>query len=267
MGQVSAAPSSVTGQRTAISAVLIVKNEEAAIGPCLDALKWCDEVLVIDSGSADRTVEMARARGARVMSHEWAGYGKQKDFAVKQASNDWVLCIDADEIVSAELRASIKAAMQQPAHRAYEMPRCNRFLGRYLRHGEGYPDWNLRLFDRRVARWSEDAVHENVITREKAGRLEGDLLHDSAESLHAYLDKQNRYTSLQAEALYRLRVRPSIGKLLLSPMVRFLKFYVLRLGFLDGVPGLVHIVIGCFNTFAKNAKLFGLWAGKREPGR
>ena len=146
------------------------------------------------------------------------------------------------------------------------MPRCNRFMGRYLRHGEGYPDWNLRLFDRRRARWSEDPVHENVLTSEKVGRLHGDLLHESAETLHSYLEKQNRYTSLQAEALYRKGVRPSVVKLILSPLVRFLKFYVIRLGFLDGVPGLVHIAIGCFNTFAKNAKLFGLWAGKADPG-
>ena len=253
--------------RRPVSAVVITLNEETAIETCLRALSWCDEIVVVDSGSSDSTVAMAAARGAKLLSQAWLGYGRQKAFAVSQATNDWVLCIDADEIVSRKLRDSIESALQHPAYRAYEMPRCNRFLGRYLRHGEGYPDWNLRLFDRRVARWSEDAVHENVITREKVGRLEGDLLHDSAESLHAYLDKQNRYTSLQAEALYRLRVRPSIGKLLLSPVVRFLKFYVFRLGFLDGVPGLVHIAIGCFNTFMKNAKLFGLWAGDKPTSR
>ncbi len=253
--------------RRPVSAVVITLNEETTIETCLRALSWCDEIVVVDSGSSDSTVAMAAAREVKVFSQAWLGYGRQKDFAVSQATNDWVLCIDADEIVSPALRASIEAVLDAPAASAYEMPRCNRFMGHYLRHGEGYPDWNLRLFDRRRARWSEDAVHENVITREKVGRLEGDLFHDSAESLHAYLDKQNRYTTLQAEALYRLRVRPRISRLLLSPMVRFLKFYVIRLGFLDGVPGLVHIAIGCFNTFMKNAKLFGLWAGDKPTTR
>ncbi len=242
-----------------LSAVVITRNEGRHIQRCLARLEFADEIVVVDSESDDDTAERARASGARVLVQPWLGYGKQKDFAVKQAANDWVLCVDADEIVSPELRASIEAVLRAPACGAYEMPRCNRFMGRFLRHGEGYPDWNLRLFDRRRARWSEDPVHENVRTDETVGRLHGDLVHESAETLRSYLEKQNRYTSLQAEALYRRGVRPSVVKLVLSPLVRFLKFYVLRLGFLDGVPGLVHIAIGCFNTFSKNAKLFELW--------
>lgn len=257
----------VTGSdRKAVSAVLIVKDEEATIGRCLNALKWCDEFVVVDSGSSDRTRELARAYGAKVTANAWEGYGRQKAFAVSQAENDWVLCVDADEVVSPELRASIEAALRGPSHCAYEMARCNRFMGRYLRHGEGYPDWNLRLFDRRQARWSEDPVHEHVQTAQRVGRLEGDLIHESAETLRSYLDKQNQYTTLQAEALYRRGVRPSIVKLALSPLVRFLKFYVFRLGFLDGMPGLVHIAIGCFNTLSKNAKLFELWSSGRSDG-
>ena len=269
MGQVTPASSAPARgrNREAVSAVLIVKNEEAAIAACLGALKWCDEIVVVDSGSSDRTVELAGASGARVIDHEWSGYGRQKAFAVSQASNDWVLCIDADEIVSPELRVGIEAVLREPAYAAYEMPRCNRFMGRYLRHGEGYPDWNLRLFDRHRANWSDDPVHENVKTDEKIGRLEGDLLHESAETLQSYLEKQNRYTSLQAQALYERGTQPSFIKLLLSPLVRFLKFYVFRLGFLDGVPGLVHIAIGCFNTFSKNAKLFDLWARAKAETR
>lgn len=254
--------------RRPVSAVVITLNEEAAIEACLRGLSWCEEIVVVDSGSSDSTVAMATARGAKVVSQAWLGYGKQKAFAVNQAANDWVLCVDADEIVSPQLRGSIEAALQEPAHAAYEMPRCNRFMGRYLRHGEGYPDWNLRLFDRRRARWSDDPVHEHVKTAETVGRLDGDLLHESAETLQSYLEKQNRYTSLQAEALFQRGVRPSALKMVLSPMVRFLKFYVLRLGFLDGVPGLVHIAIGCFNTFSKNAKLFDLQArGRADPPR
>ena len=252
-----------------LSAIVIARNEEAAIGACLDSLAWCQEIVVVDSGSKDRTPEIARARGAKVIDHEWEGYGRQKSFAVGQATHDWVICIDADEIVGPALRASIEGALADPAFRAYEMARCNRFMGAWLRHGEGYPDWILRLFDRRSARWSDDPVHEKVVTDERVGRLDGDLLHESAETLHSYLEKQNLYTTLQAQALYRSGKRASAAKLVLSPLFRFLKFYLLRGGFIDGVPGLVHVSIGCFNSFSKMAKLSALWreadADRVEP--
>ena len=140
------------------------------------------------------------------------------------------------------------------------MPRSNRFLGRFLRHGEGFPDWSLRLFDRRHAQWSDDAVHEKVETTGPVGRLRSDavLLHHSADDLATYLDKQNRYTTLQADALFRAGERATWWRLLLSPALRFVKFYLFRLGFADGLPGLVHIAIGCFASFAKYAKLHAL---------
>ena len=128
-------------------------------------------------------------------------------------------------------------------------------MGRYLRHGEGYPDWSLRLFDRRVARWSDDPVHERVIAQGEVGTLDGDLLHDSAESLENYLAKQNRYSTLAAEEALARGKRASVILLLASPLLRFIKFYFLRLGLLDGVPGLVHILIGCTASFAKYAKM------------
>ncbi len=133
-------------------------------------------------------------------------------------------------------------------------------MGRYLRHGEGFPDWSLRLFDRRRAQWSDDAVHEKVVASGPVGRLpeRAVLKHHSAESLATYLDKQNRYTTLQADALYRAGARANVWRLLMSPALRFVKFYAVRLGFLDGLPGLVHIAIGCFNSFAKYAKLRAL---------
>ena len=174
-----------------------------------------------------------------------------------------MLCLDSDERVSEALRASIQAALATPAARAYTIARCNRFMGRWLRHGEGYPDWSLRLFDRRHARWSDDPVHERVLTDAPVARITGDLLHDSAETLTTYLAKQNRYTTLAArEALARGK-RAGPAKLLLSPLLRFIKFYVFRLGFLDGLPGLVHILIGCQNSFAKYAKMLAFQAGKQ----
>jgi hypothetical protein len=138
------------------------------------------------------------------------------------------------------------------------MARCNRFLGRWLRHGEGYPDWSPRLFDRKSARWSDDAVHEKVLHGVTPGTLAGDLLHESAEDLARYLDKQNRYTTLAAEQLYERGRRAGAFSLIASPLVRFFKFYILRLGFLDGLAGLVHISIGCMNSYMKYAKLIEL---------
>jgi glycosyltransferase involved in cell wall biosynthesis len=241
-----------------LSVVIITRNAATQLAACLESVSFAKETLVVDGGSSDGTAELAAQRGARVIQKEWLGFGPQKQFAVESARHDWVLCLDADERVSEPLRTTILAVLAEPAAQAYAMPRCNRFMGRWLRHGEGYPDWSLRLFDRRHARWSEDPVHEKVLTDTPVARLEGDLLHDSAETLASYLEKQNRYTSIQAEALFKAGTRASVAQLLLSPMLRFLKFYVLRLGFLDGVPGLVHITIGCCNSFHKYAKLMAL---------
>lgn len=241
--------------RLPLSAVLITLDCARPLAATLDSLAFCDEILVVDSGSRDGTVELARARGARVLAAAWRGFGPQKQFAVEQARHDWVLCVDSDERVSAELRAGIEAALCAPAHPAYEFARCNRFLGRYLRHGEGYPDWSLRLFDRRQARWSDDAVHEKIITNASVGTLTGDLLHDSAETLAAYLAKQNRYTTLAAEMALAAGKRTGFARIALSPLVRFIKFYFIRQGFRDGLPGLIHIAIGCFNSFMKYSKM------------
>lgn len=242
--------------RQPLSAVLITRDAAASLDECLASVAFCDEILVVDSGSRDATLEIARARGARVIHQDWLGYGPQKQFAVEQAAHDWVFCIDADERVTPELRGSILAAVSPaPTFHSYRFARCNRFMGRYLRHGEGYPDWILRLFDRRHARWSDDAVHEKVIADGEVGALAGDLLHDSAETLEGYLAKQDRYTTLAAEAALAAGRRASLARQLLSPLVRFIKFYFLRLGFLDGWPGLVHIAIGCRNSHDKYAKM------------
>lgn len=244
--------------RPPLSAILITKNAAAQLPDCLDSLAFCDEVVVVDSGSQDATVALAQARGARVIHAEWRGFGRQKQWAVEQATHDWVLCIDADERVSECLRNETLRALESGVAQSYRFARCNRFLGRYLRHGEGYPDWSLRLFDRRHARWSDDAVHEKVLTDSPTATLAGDLLHDSAETLDAYLAKQNRYTTLAAEQAVAQGRRSSLAQLLLSPWLRFVKFYFLRLGFLDGLPGLVHILIGCSNSFIKHAKILDL---------
>jgi glycosyltransferase involved in cell wall biosynthesis len=242
----------------ALSAVLITRDSAAVLPACLESLRFADEIVVVDSGSSDATLDVARRFNTKIVHQDWLGYGRQKQFAVAQATHDWVLCVDADERVSDALRESIRRELAAPRFHAYEMPRCNRFLGRWLRHGEGYPDLSLRLFDRRHARWSDDSIHEKVVSDGPVGRIEGDLLHESEQGLADYLAKQDHYSTLQAEALQARGQRASVARLLLSPPWRFIKFYFLRLGFLDGIPGLVHISIGCRNSFAKYAKLRAL---------
>lgn len=218
-------------------------------------MRFADDIVVVDSGSTDGTSALAERCGARVIQQDWLGFGPQKQFAVESARHDWVLCLDADERVTPELQTAIENALKSPSTAAFQFPRCNRFLGRYLRHGEGYPDWSLRLFDRRQARWSNDAVHEKVETKGLVGKLDGDLLHDSAESLAVYLTKQNRYTTLAADMALAAGKRANFWRITFSPLIRFIKFYFLRQGFRDGLPGLIHIAIGCFNSFMKYSKM------------
>jgi glycosyltransferase involved in cell wall biosynthesis len=256
------------GERLPISVALITRNAGTQLAACLESVAFADDVVVVDSGSTDDTRAIAARHGARVIDKAWMGFGRQKQFAVESARHDWVLCLDADERVTPQLAESIGKVIAAPREYVYRMPRCNRFMGRWLRHGEGYPDWNTRFFHRAHARWSNDEVHEHVISTEAVGQLKGDLLHESAETLASYLDKQNRYTSLQADALVRDGVRVSAMQLIGSPLVRFMKFYVLRLGFLDGVAGFVHIVIGCANSFIKYAKaIAAVRAGPPRAGR
>ena len=241
--------------RQPLSVAIITLNAASQLEACLESARFADEIIVVDSGSTDGTQALAERYGARVIEQDWLGFGRQKQFAVDAAKHDWVLCLDADERVSPALQDAIVFALKAPCTVAFRFPRCNRFLGRYLKHGEGYPDWSLRLFDRRQARWSDDAVHEKVETSAPVGELSGDLLHDSAESIASYLTKQNRYTSLAAEMALAAGKRAKVGHLVLSPVVRFIKFYLVRQGFRDGLPGLIHIAIGCFNSFSKYAKM------------
>lgn len=248
----------MSADKIPLSVVIIAKNAATQIAACIDSVAFADEILVVDSGSEDETRAIADVRGCRVIEKEWLGFGRQKQFAVSEARYEWVLCLDVDERVTPRLQDSIRTALHTQTHKAWRMPRRNRFLGRWLEHGEGYPDWSLRLFHRQFASWSNDPVHEAVITTVDVGTMAGDLLHDSAEDVKTYLDKQNRYSSLHAEALFQQGVRAGYFKLLLSPLARFIKFYFIRLGFLDGGPGFAHVAVGCFAAFAKYAKLIEL---------
>jgi len=240
--------------REPLSITIITKNEEKRIAKCLDSVSFADEILVVDSGSTDRTVEIARQYGARVIQQSWLGYGRQKRFAVDQARNDWVLCLDADEWLSEDLQESIKAIEHDCA--AYSFNRRNKFLGKWLRHGEGYPDRVIRLFNRRTSNWTKDIVHERVRVNGKLGHLYGDLMHESEMTLASYKSKQNDYAKIQAKGLSQKPFYALVIFMVFSPLVRFLKYYLLRAGFMDGLAGFAHAYISARTVFLKNFYAF-----------
>lgn len=241
-----------------LSIVYITKNAASIFKKSLSSIDFADEIIVVDSGSTDATLEIAQKYHSKITHQNWLGFGKQKQFAVNLATNDWVLCLDADEIISDELKKSIQAALLNPSAKAYQFARSNYFMGKYLKHGEGYPDFSLRLFNRNDAKWSDDDVHEYVKTEVQIETLTGDLLHHSCDNIAAYLEKQNQYTDIQAQQLWLKNKKISKNKIILSPIFRFIKFYFLKKGFLDGMAGFVHISIGCFNSMIKYAKLYEL---------
>ncbi|MEN9559587.1 MAG: hypothetical protein RLZZ502_798 [Pseudomonadota bacterium] len=242
-----------------LSLVIITKNAGESIERCIRSVPFADEVLVIDSGSTDETVALAEAAGARVIQTHWRGFGPQKQFACAQAKHDWVLSLDADEELSPMAQQCV-AKLKLSTPEAYAFARQNRLLGQWLRHGEGFPDWNTRLFHREVGKWSDDKVHERLLCTTRVQRLEraAVLMHRSAESLPDYVRKQIAYTQTQAERQFAQGRRGSVVKLLGGPALRFVKYYVFRLGFLDGLPGLVLAMIGARNAFYKQIFLFDL---------
>jgi len=241
-----------------VSACIIARDEEDRLGDCLDSLAWCDEVLVVDSHSSDGTRELAIARGARVIERDWPGHVAQKEFAIRQASHDWVFCIDADERVSAELRAAIGAARAAGFAGAagYEVSRVSRYLGRWIRHGTWYPDWKLRLFDRRRGAWGGRNPHDRVAVEGVVKRLAGELRHEPYRSFDDHLRTIDRYTTITAEEMRAEGRRARLLDVVLRPPARFLVFYLWRRGFLDGWQGLLLAYLAAHYVRLKYAKLW-----------
>lgn len=245
-----------------ISAVIIAKNEERSLPACLDSLGWVDEIVLLDSCSSDRTREIAAAHGARVAeSGEWPGFGPQKNRAIDLATGDWILSIDADERVTPQLAAEIRAAIAQPGMDAFAMRRSSSYCGRAIRHSGWWPDWVTRVFRRGRARFSDDLVHERLVTRGRVERLGAILLHESFVDLEDVLDKMNRYSSLGAEQLASTDRRGGVGTALVHGLAAFVRTYLLRRGFLDGREGLMLAVSNAEGAYYKYVKL---WLKKRR---
>jgi len=250
--------------RPGISACVITLNEADRIEACLASLAFCDEIVVVDSGSTDATVEIARARGARVLTRAFDGYRRQKDFAVRAASCDWVLCVDADERVTATLRNSIEQAQATGFPAAgFRFARATEYFGAFLRHGNAYPDRVMRLFDRRRGGFRGDReIHEHASVDGDVRTLSGDLEHRAYRSLSDQLARLDRYALLMAEHLHKRGRRAHAYNLVLNPCWRFLRGYVLRAGFLDGWRGLVYAYVEANYVRQKFIKLWLLDRGQ-----
>jgi glycosyltransferase involved in cell wall biosynthesis len=251
-------------QHSGLSACIITLNEADRIDACLESLAFCDEIIVVDSGSTDDTRERAQARGARVVVRAFDGYRSQKAFAVELAANDWVLCLDADERVTPALRAEIERERDAGfAGRAgYKFPRATEYFGAFLRHGNAYPDRVLRLFDRRRGGWRGDReIHEHASVDGRVTTLSGDLEHFAYRSLSDHLARMERYARMMAEHMHAHGRRAHLFNLFANPFWRFVRGYVFRFGFLDGWRGLIYALIKSNYVRQKFIKLWLLDRG------
>lgn len=241
-----------------ITATVITLNEEENIAAALESLNWADEIVVVDAESTDRTVEIAGRFTDRVVVRPWTGYSNQKNFAADQASNDWIFSLDADERLSPELKREISELKRGPEPQAagFEMPRLTFYLGRWIRHSGWRPDYKLRLYNRTRGRWRGEYVHETLEVDGGVERLSGDILHHTVRNASEHHQRMDRYTTLAAEQAHARGKRASLAALLISPAAVFLRSYLIRLGFLDGVPGLAVARFAAHYEFLKNLKLW-----------
>ena len=239
-----------------VSVAVVALNEEERLRACLESVVWADELVVVDAGSSDKTVAIAREFTDRVLFRAWDGYGTQKNFALGQCQGDWILSLDADERVSEALRDEIRAVLEvEPAEAGFFLPRRNLFQGRWVRHGGLYPDWQLRLFRRGKGAFVERAVHESVRVDGPTGRLRAPLIHESYRSVADAVARLNRYSDLAAADLAAAGRGGSLVDLLGRPVWRFVSMYILRAGFLDGWRGLVLAWLHAHYVFLRAAKV------------
>lgn len=254
--------------RPRITVTLITLNEEKNLARALKSVAWADEKLVIDSGSTDRTVEIAREHGAHVIQNPWPGYGRQKNFAQDHAANEWILNLDADEEVSSDLHREIVGTLDgldgldadRRVASGFEIPRRTWFLGRWILHGGWYPNHLVRLVDRRRGRWTEPQVHEAwkpfASGEASIARLTHPLLHYTFASIREQVLTNLRFSNLGFQELQRRGKRASLAKLVLKPIGKFLETYLVKRGFLDGLPGLIISVNAAHSMFLKYAYFF-----------
>lgn len=241
-----------------LSLVVITFNEESNIERCLRSASFVSEIIIVDSFSTDRTKELAQKLGAKVFEESWKGFGAQKQSATNKASNDWVLSLDADEELGSELVQEIKEKFKNlDARVGYKIPRKSFHLGRWINYGAWYPDYQLRLFNKKYSSWTENTIHERVQSPQ-VNSLTYPILHYVFRDLEHQISTNNRYSTLQAETLYKERNGFSLFKLLTKPPVKFLELYFFKKGFLDGLVGFIIAIGGAYSVFLKFSKLWEL---------
>jgi len=242
-----------------VSVTIVTLNEADHIAQAIDSAAWADEVVVVDSGSTDETVAIARSKGARVSSRAWTGYVDQKNYAASLAAHDWIFSLDADERIPPPLAEEIRSLLHtEPPRRGYRVPRVTFHLGRWIRTTDFYPDYQTRLYDRRAARWQGKYVHESVQVDGGAGRLTHELQHYSFRDLADQVARLNHYSSLAARQMHEAGRRARALDLLVHPPAAFLRNYLLRRGALDGGAGLIISLVNAYGVFLKFAKLWEL---------
>ena len=244
-----------TSSRPPVTVTIITLNEEKNISRAIQSVRWADEVLVVDSGSTDRTVEIAKGLGAKVVVNAWPGYGQQKNFAQDQAAHDWILNIDADEEVSPELAQAIQAAIKSPKAQGFYFPRKTFYLGKWIRYGGWYPNYLVRLANRKHAAWTEPSVHEELKIDGSTQTIEEPLLHYTFSSIQDQIHTNLRYARLGSENLKQRGQAPSCFKLIWKPIGKFIETYVIKRGFMDGLPGFIISVNAAHSMFLKYAYL------------
>lgn len=248
-----------------LSVTIITRNEAAHIEACLASVDWADERLVVDCGSTDDTVALARRAGARVVVHDWPGYAAQKNFAASQATHDWILSVDADERVTPELAREIRATLEAPASAGFRIPRITWHLGRWFRSTDWYPDLQLRLYDRRHGTWQVRRVHESVTLDSRPGQLTHHLQHYAYRDIAHHMETMNRYTTLAAEDMFESGRRADVLDVVVHPLAAFLRNYVLKGGVADGLPGFIVSSMNAYYVFLKFAKLWDLGRHAAAP--
>ena len=250
-----------------LSVIVITKNEEASIGACLASVGWADEIIVVDSGSTDGTVDVCRRHRALVhVAADWQGFGPQKNRALALATGGWVLSLDADERITPELRQEIEAAIADPGGRvAFSVPRRSSYCGRPMRHGGWWPDYVTRLFLRARGRFSNDTVHERLIVDGPVGRLRQPLVHEAFADLEEMLETMNRYSTAGASAMHGRGKRATLAAAILHGLWSFFHTFVVRAGFLDGREGFLLAVSNAEGTYYRYVKLM-LLTERNKPG-